>query len=59
MLFTTINERVALGFFAGGMIRERSEMNTVVLPDPVGNETPIREAPELRAAVQASKHDSW
>lgn len=40
-------------------MRDRRDMNTVVFPEPVGSETPIREVPELRAAAQASRQDSW
>ena len=57
-LFTMMRERTASGFVAGGDIRDRSEMKTVVLPEPVGNETPIRDAPDARASVQASRQCS-
>jgi hypothetical protein len=48
-LFTMTRERCAAGFDVGGGIRDKREMNTVVFPEPVGIETPIREAPALRA----------
>jgi hypothetical protein len=59
MLFTMIKDRVALGLFEGGRIRDKREMNTVVFPEPVGSETPMREAPASSAVAQASKQDSW
>lgn len=59
MLFTMINERVAFGLSTGESMRDRRDINTVVFPDPVGSEMPMRDAPPLRAAVQASRQDSW
>jgi len=58
MLFTMISDLVARSFVGGVGIRERSEMKTVVLPEPVGRETPIRVEPDAIAVVQASKHCS-
>ena len=53
-----MRDRWAAGFDIGGDIRDSREMNTVVFPEPVGNETPMREAPDWRARVQASRHCS-
>ena len=57
MVLTMTRERVAPLF--GGGIRDKSETKTVVLPDPVGRETPMREAPERKESMQASRQDSW
>jgi hypothetical protein len=46
MLLTMMRERWAVGFDIGEDIRDNREMNTVVFPEPVGRETPIREAPD-------------
>ncbi len=54
-----MRERVAAGFDSGEAIRERREMKTVVLPEPVGRETPMRETPEDKALAHASRHLSW
>jgi hypothetical protein len=58
MLFTTMRDLEARGFEVGGAMRDNREMKTVVFPEPVGRETPIREAPLASASVQASKHCS-
>ena len=58
MLLTIIIDFVASEFIAGGVKRARREMKTVVFPEPVGNDTPIREEPELRAEMQASRQFS-
>lgn len=59
MLLTMMRERRAAGFDVGDGIRDSREMNTVVFPEPVGNDTPMREAPERRAWAQASRQCSW
>ena len=46
MLLTIMRDRWAAGFDMGEDMRDNKEINTVVFPDPVGNETPMREAPE-------------
>lgn len=58
MLLTIIMDLVASKFIAGGAKRARREMKTVVFPEPVGNDTPIRVEPESRAEVQASRQCS-
>jgi hypothetical protein len=58
MLLTMIKDLVASKFIADGAKRARREMNTVVFPEPVGNDTPMREEPESRAVVQASRQCS-
>ena len=58
MLLTIIIDFVASKFIAGGAKRARREMKTVVFPEPVGNDTPIREEPESRAEMQASRQCS-
>lgn len=59
MLLTTINERVAATLFAGDAMRDSSETNTVVLPEPVGSETPMRVEPAARASVHDVRQSSW
>lgn len=59
MLFTIMRDLEAAGFDNGDSICDKSEIKTVVLPAPVGRETPIRETPENRASTQASKQCSW
>jgi hypothetical protein len=59
MLLTITKERVASGLSFGAGILESRDMKTVVLPLPVGSETPIFVAPPARASMHASKHDSW
>lgn len=49
----------AAGLDGGGGILDKSEMKTVVLPEPVGRDTPIRETPDIRASTQAFKQVSW
>ena len=39
--------------------RESSARKTLVLPDPVGKETPILEIPLDKASRQDWTHDSW
>ena len=58
MLLTMIMDLVASKFIAGGAKRPKREMKTVVFPEPVGNDTPIREEPESRASMQASRQCS-
>lgn len=58
MLLTMIRDLVASKFIAGGAKRARREMKTVVFPEPVGNDTPMREEPESRAEMQASRQCS-
>ena len=59
MLLTTIKERVAATLFGGGAMRDSSETNTVVLPEPVGSETPMRVEPDARASVHVVRQISW
>ena len=59
MVLTMIMDFVASKFIAGGAKRARREMKTVVFPEPVGNDTPMREAPESRDEMQASRQRSW
>ena len=58
MLLTMIKDLVASKFTAGGAKRARRAMKTVVFPEPVGNDTPMREEPESRAEMQASRQSS-
>lgn len=58
MLLTIIKERVAFVFVAGGEMRDRREMKTVVLPEPVGSDTPMRVEPSARASVQDVRQSS-
>lgn len=58
MLLTMIIDFVASEFVGGGGRRAKREMKTVVLPEPVGKDTPMREEPESRAEIQASRHCS-
>ena len=53
MLFTIIRARVARLSSPLEGIREIKDTNTVVLPAPVGNDTPIRRTPLPRASKQA------
>lgn len=59
MLLTIMRDLEAVGFEDGDNIRDKREMKTVVLPAPVGRETPIRDTPECRASMQASRQCSW
>ena len=59
ILLTMMRDRTAAGLAAGVDMRDRSEMNTVVFPEPVGSETPMRVAPLANASVQASRQCSW
>ena len=47
MLLTMTSDFVASGLPFLGPKLERSEMKTAVLPAPVGNDTPMREAPAV------------
>ena len=58
MLLTMIKDFVASKFIAGGAKRARRQMKTVVFPEPVGNDTPIREIFESRDETQASRQCS-
>jgi hypothetical protein len=40
-------------------MRSRRLINTVVFPEPVGNDTPIRELPESSASMHACRAVSW
>jgi hypothetical protein len=59
MLFTIMRDRTASGLQLGEAMRDRRETKTVVFPEPVGSETPIRVTPEARASPQASRQRSW
>ena len=54
-----INERVAVGSDADGLIRERRVRNVTVFPDPVGIDTAMRVSPDASAFVQAWSASSW
>jgi hypothetical protein len=58
MLLTIIIDFVASKFVVGGAKRARREMKTVVFPEPVGRDTPMREEPVSRAEMQASRQSS-
>ena len=53
-----MRERTAAGLAMGVDMRDRSDMNTVVFPEPVGSETPMRDAPFAKASVHASRQCS-
>lgn len=53
-----IRDFEASGRVFEGRMRDNNVMNTVVFPEPVGKETPMRDAPDLSASVQASRQDS-
>ena len=59
MLLTIISDLTACLLPVGGRINDNSVTKTVVLPEPVGRETPIRDTPDLRAFVHASRQDNW
>jgi len=60
MLFTMIKERVVASSTRNWWNnRESKVIKTVVLPEPVGRDTPIREEPAFNASRHASMQDSW
>lgn len=59
MLFTIMRALPAVGLCFGDCIRANNEMKTVVFPEPVGSETPMRETPAANASVHASRQCSW
>lgn len=55
-----INARFASGLCVGGCSIEIRETNTVVFPEPVGSEIPIRvESALRRVSRHACRHVSW
>lgn len=56
---TIIKDLVALGLCLAVAIRDRRFTKTVVFPEPVGRDTPIRVEPDVRASIHESKHSSW
>ena len=60
MLLTIIKARVALGLVEEASSIDISFTNTVVFPEPVGRDIPMRVVSEfLSASRQARRHDSW